>query len=130
MKQVPSVKCRQKEKYNQKCAHNFLFQEFGNIPINWFNTKLVTIGIRAHKKYTNSVLRFLTKMLYFILLFDKNIINFFLKWNHKKPTRKLTKQAEKQRGTELLYGNIYCSFLNVGLNVKIPCLLCYSVILM
>ena len=52
MKQVPFVKCRLKEKYNQKFSHNFLFQEFVNIPLNWFNTKLVTIDKRAYKKNT------------------------------------------------------------------------------
>ena len=49
MKQVPCVKDREKEKYNQIYTHNFLIQEFMNIALNWLDTKLVTIDERCHQ---------------------------------------------------------------------------------
>ena len=51
MKQVPCIEDRSKEKYNQIYAHNFLFQKFVNIPLNWLDTKLVTIDERCHQIY-------------------------------------------------------------------------------
>ena len=38
---------------------------------------------------------------------------------NKNPPQKLTKKRKNQRGTEILFGNIFCLFHNSPVNVKI-----------
>ena len=43
-----------------------MFQKIVNIPLNWLNTKFLTIDERCHKQYISSELRFLNKKIHLL----------------------------------------------------------------
>ena len=61
-------------------------------------------------------------MVYLILLLYKKYHKFPPKWDNKKPHRKLIKHKQNKQNNIMVIFAV--SFYNVGLNVKIPCLLC------
>ena len=77
--------CKMYVKYNKIYAHIFLFQEFVKIPLNWLNSKLLTIDKRRHKEYISSEWRFPNKTVsfqnYFIIL--QKYYQFLPKQNNK-----------------------------------------------
>ena len=62
---------KKKRKTNCTYTHNFLFQEFVNVPLNWFNIKLVTINEMCHQiqsselRFPNKVVLLLSKLYYY-----------------------------------------------------------------
>ena len=64
-----------------------------NIPLNWLNTELVTIGIMKNTLVPNSIIL-------------QKYHKFLPKQSNRKLLRKLIKQTDIQRGTEILYDNI------------------------